>query len=382
MQRIAYFDVPYVILYYPHDLIAYRTDRFMEESYPDMNAYPGKAPDWIWFYFEILPIGATINVPPSDVDAGPDRTCVVNRSISFTGSATDGNDPIDTLTWEWTFEFAGDESTKTGRTVDYKFENLGQVNVTLTVTDPGGLSGSDSLVVSVTEQAENSGWLLGYVKTGTGTPVVGATVQADSVEQDSVLQMSNLTGYYEINLVAGDWTATAGKSGYSNDTNEVTMVADENVWLNFTLSATAGDLIGTVIDLETDEPISGATVQVTVGGNVKEFASTDTGYFEFLGLPAGVYSVSATKHGYAANSTNVTVVAGETASATIYLEPVAEEESAGLSPATIAAIGIVLAIIAAIVAMMLLKRRKKGASPSDEPSPPDQEPSDGLTNEK
>ncbi|UCE45437.1 MAG: carboxypeptidase regulatory-like domain-containing protein [Methanobacteriota archaeon] len=377
MQQIAYLDVPYVILYYPHDLIAYRTDRFMAESYPDMSTYPGKAPDWIWFYFEILPVGATINVPPSEVNAGSNRDCVVNQTLAFTGSATDENDPLDTLTWEWTFEYTGEESTRMGQSVEYKFENIGQVNVTLTVTDPGGLSGSDSLVVTVTPMAENSGWLVGYVKTGGGTPVVGAVVQADSIELDSVLQETNLTGYYEMNLVAGDWTVTAEKTGYSNDTGEISMIADETMWLNLTLNATTGNIKGTVIDLETDEPISGAMVKVTVGDNTKQFTSTDTGYFELMNLPAGIYSISATKNGYVANSTNVTVVAGESASAVIYLEPVAEEESAGLSPAAIAAIGIVLAILAAIVAMVLMKRRRKGASALDEPPPPDQESGPG-----
>ncbi|UCE91065.1 MAG: carboxypeptidase regulatory-like domain-containing protein [Methanobacteriota archaeon] len=371
MQRIAYFDVPYVILYYPHDLIAYRTDKF--KDFPDMTTYPGTAPDWMWFYFEIVPIGSEVDLPPSNVDAGEDRTCVVNQTLAFYGEATDEDDPIDELTWNWTFEHSGSESYKEGRSIDYKFEKIGQVNVTLVVTDPGGLTGTDSCVVIVGEEAENSGWLRGYVKTATELPVVGVDVVANSTVEVEVSQVTNDTGYYEMNLVAGSWNVTAEKYGYTNDTGQINMTADAEVWLNFTVIATHGDIKGEVIDLETDEPLSGATVEVTVGDDTLSFNSNDEGYFEFLSIPAGTYTVNAVKTGYETNSTEVTVVAGETASASVYLEPV-EDESGGLSVAAIAAIGAILAIIAAAVIMMLLKRGKKGASPSDElPPSPDQE---------
>ncbi|UCE81289.1 MAG: carboxypeptidase regulatory-like domain-containing protein [Methanobacteriota archaeon] len=365
MQRIAYLDCPYVILYYPHDLIAYRTDKYT--NYPDMTANPGMAPDWIWFYFEVFPAGA--NIPPS-ADAGPDRTCVLNQTLEFTGEASDPNDPFDTLEWSWTFEDAGEEYTKTGRTVNYTFENLGEVVVTLTVTDPDGASDSDSLVVTVTEQDPNSGWLKGYVLTPDDDPVVGAEVKADTF-----IQESGTTGLYEMSLVAGNYTVTVEKDGYSNDTDEVTIVANETVWLNFTLTATAGSIKGYVYDLETDDPISDATVTIGVG---KEFFSTETGYFEFLNLDSGTYNVTASKSGYDSNTTNATVVAGETTDIVIYLE--LKESSGGLSTTAMAIIGVILVIIAAATVAMLMERRKKGPSSSEDE--PFQQETDSQSDDK
>ncbi len=365
MQQVAYRDCPYVVLYYPHDLIAYRTDTFT--NYPDMTKEPGKAPDWIWFYFEVMPMGATVNMPPEEVYAGADRTATVNQTLSFTGDAVDEDDAFDTLSWEWVFEQAGDEVVMEGRTAEYKFELIGEVNVTLTVTDPGGLSGSDELVVTVIEELEDSGWLMGYVKDDDGDPVVGAEVEAGVTVQES-----NLTGYYSMNLAAGTYTVNATKAGFSNDSDEVTIGIDETIWLNFTLAATSGDIKGRVFDQETGDPVSGATVSVLVGTETSTFRSNETGYFEFLGVPAGTYELSAAMSGYDSNSTTVTVVAGETTDATIYLLPDDEDDSGGISTAAVAAIGLAVVALAAVAAALVMRRRKgrggnKEEGPRDTP---------------
>ena len=62
MQQIAYRDCPYVVLYYPSELVAYRTDGFTD--YPDMTTYPGKTPERIWFYFDLIPIEDPTPYPP------------------------------------------------------------------------------------------------------------------------------------------------------------------------------------------------------------------------------------------------------------------------------------------------------------------------------
>ena len=93
--------------------------------------------------------------------------------------------------------------------------------------------------------------------------------------------------------------------------------------------------------------------------------------------PLNQYYDSATKSGYELNSTVVSVVAGEVASAAIYLEPV-PEESGGLSAGVAAGLGI-LALALVAVAVYMLKRKKPGSpSPSgddevgigDEDTPP------------
>lgn len=363
MQRVAYLDCPYVVLYYPHDMIAYRTDTFT--SYPDMETYPGTAPDWIWFYFEVMPVGADINTAPYDVDAGLDRTIAVNQTLSFTGLAEDADDPVDTLEWEWAFEYMGAEEVLTGQTVEYLFEDIGQVNVTLTVTDPGGLSSSDDLVVTVIPPIEDSGWVVGYVEDGDGDAVVGAVVEAGGT-----VQQSNLTGYYSLNLAAGTYTVNVSRTGFSAESEEVTVAADETVWLNFTLSATAGDVVGHVYDQVTGDPIEDSTVTMVVGDDTKTFKTNETGYFEFNDVPAGTYNLSAIMTGYLTGSKTVTVVAGETTTTSISLEPEAEDDAGGLSTAAIAAIALAAAVVAGAAAMVMLRRRKGKAS-QDEQKPPE-----------
>ena len=369
MQKLMYIECPYVVLYYPRGLYAYNIEKFT--NYPNMLEEPGSTPGTMWFFFDVTPISQWVDPqPPTDVYAGVDRTCVVGQTLSFTGSASDENDPLETLTWEWLFEDVGGDETLTGQTVSYTFEDVGLINVTLTVTDPGGLSGSDILVVNVTEPLENSGWITGYVKTPADLPVVGATVTVGTTSQET-----NLTGAYEINMVAGTYTVNVTKSGYTESSEEVTVVANETVWQNFTISATSGAIRGYVYNNETGGAIIGATVKVTVGSQVKTFSSNATGYFEFNNIPAGVYTLNVSKSGFVANSTDVTVVAGETASATIYLDPEPESEPTGLSTAAIAAIGLVVVAAIALTAMYVLKKRKSGSppegdAPGDEPPPP------------
>lgn len=369
MQRLLYVECPYIVLYYPHGLYAYNIEKFT--NYPDMVNHPGTTPGSMWFFFDVTPASQWVDpMPPTDVSAGIDRTCTVGQRLSFTGYATDENDPIETLAWEWLFEDLDGNVTMTGRTVEYTFENVGLVNVTLTVTDPTDLSGTDALVVNVTEPIENSGWIRGFVKMPGGLPIVGATVTAGAAVQET-----NSSGGYEINIVAGNYTVNASKSGYTSESEEVAVASNETVWQNFTLQATAGDIKGHVYNYETGAAVSGASVKVTVGTQVKTFTSNAAGYFEFNGLPAGTYTVNATKTGFDSNGTEVTVVAGETANASIYLEPTPQEDSGELSTAAMAAIGI-LAIAAALAVIYLLKR-KKGTEPPlegekgfrDEPPP-------------
>ncbi|UCE80866.1 MAG: PKD domain-containing protein, partial [Methanobacteriota archaeon] len=148
MQHIAYRDCPYVILYYPSELVAYRTDKFTD--FPDITTYPGMTPEWIWFYFEVVALEEPNPNPPYNVFAGADCTALWGETLWFTGYAEDDDDPLSSLNWSWKFS-EPDLSVETlyGQTVCYTFENPGTVEVTLTVRDPVGSWVSDELLVDV-----------------------------------------------------------------------------------------------------------------------------------------------------------------------------------------------------------------------------------------
>jgi peptide/nickel transport system substrate-binding protein len=146
MQRIAYRDCPYICLWYPFSLIAYRTDNFI--NFPDMASHPGATPSSIWFYFEVTTRGEVY--PPFNVYAGTDFSVWPGDTLSFTGFAEDYDDPLPSLNWSWEF-IEPDSSSQVlyGQTVAYTFEIPGTVEVILTVADPAGSWDSDSLLVTV-----------------------------------------------------------------------------------------------------------------------------------------------------------------------------------------------------------------------------------------
>ena len=65
---------------------------------------------------------------------------------------------------------------------------------------------------------------------------------------------------------------------------------------------------GTVIDLETGDPIQQATVTLSPSG--LNTYTGDDGHFEFLDLDARQYTVTVQKTGYVTNRKTVTTVAG------------------------------------------------------------------------
>lgn len=131
----------------------------------------------------------------------------------------------------------------------------------------------------------------------------------------------------------GDWEVpwpnvdgynTPGATYYvgvmADDTGLVTESNENNNWsevYEITLDLALGNLIGTVFD-NLGDPVDDA--HVTLQG----YSSQDTGpdgQFSFTGVPAGDYTLTASKLGYYDGFDSVTIEAGCTTEATIYLVP-------------------------------------------------------------
>ena len=79
-----------------------------------------------------------------------------------------------------------------------------------------------------------------------------------------------------------------------------------------------GKISGTVIDMISGEPIQNALITLSPSG-----LNTYTGYdgdFEFLGLSAKQYTLTAQKEGYSANRKTVTIKAGEYVNVSLVME--------------------------------------------------------------
>ncbi|MGB2582216.1 MAG: ABC transporter substrate-binding protein, partial [Thermoplasmata archaeon] len=363
MQQILYIDCPYIVLWYPSGLYAYRTDDFF--NYPDMEANPGASPASMWFFFDVLPYSEDMNLPP-EVDVGPDKDIDLGQSLEFTGSAL-ASDPNtgDVLTYEWTFvEPDETENPFPLESVTYTFLNAGEVTVTLTVTDSGGLSASDALVVTVTEVSETAGWISGSVKDSAGASIVEATITAGGKTTATGSQ-----GTYNISLEPGSYEVNASASGYAESSEDVTVDTGTTTWQNFTLAATTGTLQGWVIDAETGDGIGNASVEI--GTNMA--ITNETGYYSLTKLVAGTVFINATMTGYESNRTTAVIVAGETGTLNVTLTK-ERTDTGGLGTAVIAALGVMALVVVAAAVMMLVKKRKRsGDGGGDIPPPPEEE---------
>jgi hypothetical protein len=233
----------------------------------------------------------------------------------------------------------------------YAFLSEGTVIVTLTVTDPGGLSTQDIITLTV-QLVENVGWLVGYVKNGQGLPIVGAHVKADGSSSTA-----NDTGFYKITLAEESYDVVASAAGYGNESLSCTILEGESTWLNFSLSSISGSLSGYVRDADTGAAIAGANVRVQLGDSSKYVVSNLTGGYRISLLEAGTYDVNVSKTGYETNKTSVTIVVGQEKLLDIELKPVPE----GISAMVLVGIAVVAVIaVLAAVALMLLRRKKAG----------------------
>lgn len=79
-----------------------------------------------------------------------------------------------------------------------------------------------------------------------------------------------------------------------------------------------GNISGTVIDVDTGEPVQQATV--TLSPTSKNTYTGMDGMFEFQELEAQKYTISVQKTGYQANRKDINVNAGETANVTLVMK--------------------------------------------------------------
>jgi hypothetical protein len=159
---------------------------------------------------------------------------------------------------------------------------------------------------------------------GTGAPLAGAAVtlhQGAGSPTGTVAGTATTAadGTYSINgPPAGQYTLVATKTGFQPGQRDTTVVAN---------SVTEGQDIALAAELpqgvqglikaaDTGNGIPGATVELHVGGDSPSgplwgtTTSGALGQYEFRGMPAGGYTVVASKTGYVTNSRNVAVNTG------------------------------------------------------------------------
>jgi len=101
----------------------------------------------------------TQNQAPT-VNAGSDQTVVSNQTVTLSGTASDSDGTISTYAWTQVSGLnitLSNANTATASFAAPQVSNTTQLTLTLTVTDDGGLTASDSVVITVNPDSTNSG---------------------------------------------------------------------------------------------------------------------------------------------------------------------------------------------------------------------------------
>lgn len=117
-------------------------------------------------------------------------------------------------------------------------------------------------------------------------------------------------------LAAGiTYTLTASAANYDGNTTNVQATDKETVAAGIALTPQSGEVVITVTDGTT--PLQGTTVRLTGNGEDRTATTDETGTASFTNVPTGPYTVEASRDGYHANTTSVTVVSGQTVTVTV-----------------------------------------------------------------
>ena len=159
------------------------------------------------------------------------------------------------------------------------------------------------------------GTISGLVSDG-ASGIISATITANPGGYSATTSASG--SYALASIPNGLYTVTASKDGYTGASSPVTVTAGQISTANFTLTLVPGLVSGTVKDASL-QGITGVTVTLSPGGY--STMSGTGGAYSIPSIPAGVYSATAAKSGYAPQTiTNRTVTSGGTTSVNFTLQ--------------------------------------------------------------
>ncbi len=187
-----------------------------------------------------------ITVEPNQApiaDAGLDQTVLVNEMMTLDGSgSSDLGGTI--VSYEWNF---GDGTTLTGQTVDHTYSTAESYTVTLTVTDNGGATSSDTTLVTVTKEPiieePTNLMYIDSIEMSSDNKTAGRNTFTFALATVTVV---NSTGEPVPNaVVSGSWSVSTSDSdiGTTDDFGVVTVQSDNIKGLEGTFTFTVTDVV-------------------------------------------------------------------------------------------------------------------------------------------
>ncbi|RZN40095.1 MAG: PKD domain-containing protein [Methanosarcinales archaeon] len=193
------------------------------------------------------------NQPPIAVASANPESGTAPFDVAFTGTGSDSDGTI--TSYEWTF---GDDANSTSQNPAHIYNNPGTYTATLTVTDDDGATGSDSVVITVTESAnkppiagafaspESGTAPFDVAFTGTGSDSDGTVVSYEWTFGDDANSTSQNPAHIYNNPGTYTATLTVTDDGGATGSDSVVIIVTEpttGTWIN-PVAATASSYYG------------------------------------------------------------------------------------------------------------------------------------------
>ena len=201
----------------------------------------------------------------------------------------------------------------------FRFANLSPGDWTISATASGYPAVTEAVTVVAGADTPlavplvSSGRFSGAV-TDRGAAVPGAVVQALASGVAAATAVTDGGGNYVLTVAAGSYVLRATAAGATGSTSgTLTVAANASVPANLTV-AFLGKIGGTVRD-GNGHAVAGAAIAVTGSGASTGATADANGNYQTIGLPAGVYSVTASATGLPTTTVAGVVVAADTTAA-------------------------------------------------------------------
>lgn len=224
----------------------------------------------------VTAVSTDTEAPVAVINPSKNALARTNQDCSFSGAMSTDNDGI--VSYKWAF---GDGTKAEGQNVTHKFTRSGTFDVTLTVTDESGNTGTSSVQYTVVDRDDPNYTMLTFkvvdASSEDSKPVKGAVLSLTKDDQSADTFAVDSNGQYSLLVRNGAYNVTASANGYlirtvkiiaeGGDKEHVIGLSTKSTW-SATLSAT---------EMTMDEIVA-AGIDVNAPGNqhVWKFKNTFT----------------------------------------------------------------------------------------------------------
>lgn len=247
-----------------------------------------------------------------------------NNPGSIDGTVTDATttDPIENALVQVFRNNTIVASTTTDASGNYTISDLSPGSYVLSVSATGYENQEVGVIVQSAfaetvdfALSSNVGTISGQVTEAiSSSPIAGAMIE---ITQDNILVLSLLTdqngNYVAQDLAPGDYLIQVVAADFQSTLGSATVVTNQTTTVNFALLSAPGSVAGQITDATSGDPLVGAVVQLSLGGELLATAVTDSnGNYLIENIAPGSYGIRANFANYGSDFVGVTLLPNQT----------------------------------------------------------------------